>query len=211
CERSRTQPGIELAVTIDGLTGGTRTFLFTDIEGSTRLEQEVGTAAYAAVRERHREILRTAFAAAGGIEQGTEGDSFFVVFPSPRRGLDAAVEGQRALAAEAWPDGVNVRVRMGLHAGTAELSGGSLVGLDINRAARIAATANGGQVVVSDADRSLVAGDLPDGVTLRPLGSHRLKDLRDPVPLAQVVAEGLAETFPPLRSIDARPNNLPTQ
>ena len=193
------------------MSSGTRTFLFSDIEGSTRLEQEIGTARYAGVRERHRELLRAAFTANGGIEQGTEGDSFFVVFPSAPSGLAAAIAAQRALGAEAWPDDVQVRVRMGLHAGEAELVGGSLIGLDVNRAARIAATANGGQVVVSDAIRSLVAGDLPAGVTLRPLGSHRLKDLRDPEPLAQVVADGLIETFPPLRSVDARPNNLPTQ
>lgn len=191
--------------------GGTRTFLFTDIEGSTRLEQDLGTTRYTTIRERHRELLRKAFTVNGGVEQGTEGDSFFVVFPTARSGLLAAVEAQRAMGAEAWPEGVIVRVRMGLHAGEAALAGGSLVGLDINRAARIAATANGGQVVVSDAIRSLVGTDLPPGVTLRPLGSHRLKDLRDPEPLAQVVADGLSETFPPLRSLDARPNNLPTQ
>jgi predicted ATPase/class 3 adenylate cyclase len=193
------------------VTAGTRTFLFSDIEGSTRLEQEIGTARYAEVRERHRALLRKAFKLNGGTEQGTEGDSFFVVFPTARSGLVAAIEAQRAMAGEPWPDGREVRVRMGLHAGEAELVGGSLVGLDINRAARIAGVANGGQVVVSDAIRSLVSGDLPEGVSLRPLGSHRLKDLRDPEPLAQVVAEGLAETFPPLRSVDARPNNLPTQ
>ena len=191
--------------------GGTRTFLFSDIEGSTRIEQDLGTGRYAEIRERHRALLRRAFGANGGAEQGTEGDSFFVVFPTARSGLLAAIEGQRALVAEPWPDGVKVRVRMGLHAGEATLVGGSLVGLDINRAARIAATANGGQVVVSDAIRSLVGSDLPAGVALRPLGSHRLRDLRDPEPLAQVVADGLPDTFPPLRSVDARPNNLPTQ
>jgi predicted ATPase/class 3 adenylate cyclase len=189
----------------------TRTFLFTDIEGSTRLEQDIGTSRYGGVRERQRELLRAAFAENGGIEQGTEGDSFFVVFPTARSGLVAAIDGQRALAAEPWPEDVSVRVRMGLHTGEAEASGGSLVGLDINRAARIAATANGGQIVVSDAIRSLVAGDLPEGVTLRPLGSHRLRDLREPQPLLQVVGPGLAAEFPPLRSLDARPNNLPTQ
>ncbi|HEY2917321.1 MAG TPA: adenylate/guanylate cyclase domain-containing protein [Candidatus Limnocylindrales bacterium] len=190
---------------------GTRTFLFTDIEGSTRLEEDIGTARYAAVRERHRELLRAAFAAGGGLEQGTEGDSFFVVFPTAGDGLAAAIAAQRALLAEAWPDDVSVKVRMGLHAGEAQESGGSLVGLDVNRAARIAATAHGGQIVVSDAVRSLVSGALPPEVTLRGLGSHRLRDLRDPEPLAQVVAPDLPDTFPPLRSIDARPNNLPTQ
>jgi predicted ATPase/class 3 adenylate cyclase len=190
---------------------GTRTFLFTDIEGSTRLEQDVGTARYAELRERHRSILRSAFAAHGGDEQGTEGDSFFVVFGSAREAILAAVEAQRALIAEPWPGGAGVRVRMGLHAGEATLAGGSLVGLDINRAARIAAAANGGQIVVSETIRGLLGPEPPEGVTLRALGSHRLKDLREPEPLAEVVAPGLPEGFPPLRSIDARPNNLPTQ
>jgi predicted ATPase/class 3 adenylate cyclase len=190
---------------------GLRTFLFSDIEGSTRLEQEVGTARYGELRERHRALLRRAFYLHGGMEQGTEGDSFFVVFPSALSAVRAAVDAQRAIAAEPWPNGVDIRVRMGLHAGDAILAGGSLVGLDINRAARIAAAANGGQVVVSGAVRGLVEGQLPPDVSLRPLGSHRLKDLRAPEALDQVVADGLPDTFPPLRSIDARPNNLPTQ
>jgi predicted ATPase/class 3 adenylate cyclase len=193
------------------MAGGTRTFLFTDIEGSTRLEQQIGTSRYAEVRERHRALLRAAFEAHGGAEQGTEGDSFFVVFPNAGDGIAAAIAGQQALLAEAWPESVEVRVRMGLHAGEAEEAGGSLVGLDINRAARIAGAANGGQIVVSDTIRSLAGASLPADASLRPLGSHRLKDLRDPEPLAQVVAAGLPQTFPPLRSIDARPNNLPTQ
>ena len=123
----------------------------------------------------------------------------------------AAVEAQRALAAEPWPAGVEVNVRMGLHAGEASESAAGLVGLDINRAARIAAAAHGGQVVVSDAVRTLVTADLGAGVSLRGLGRHRLKDLREPEPLCQVVADGLRMEFPPLRSLDARPNNLPTQ
>jgi predicted ATPase/class 3 adenylate cyclase len=191
--------------------GGTLTFLFSDIEGSTRLEQALGTAGYATVLERHRELLRAAFAAHGGTEQGTEGDSFFVVFSSAGAALAAAVEAQRALGAERWPPDTEIRVRMGLNAGEATRTGGSLVGLAINRAARIAAAGHGGQIVVSDAVRSLVGADLPDGVALRGLGTHRLKDLGEPQPLLQVEADGLAVDFPPLRSIDARPNNLPTQ
>ncbi len=189
---------------------GTATFLFSDIEGSTRLEQELGTAGYVAVRERQREILRAAFGACGGVEQGTEGDSFFVVFPVARFAVDAAIRAQRDLAAEAWPDGIDVRVRMGLGAGEATMAGGSLVGIDINRAARIAGVAHGGQIVLSDAVRALVSGTLPADVSLRDLGEHRLKDLA-PERLSQVVAEGLIAEFPPLRSLDARPNNLPTQ
>ncbi|HYN69823.1 MAG TPA: tetratricopeptide repeat protein [Candidatus Eisenbacteria bacterium] len=190
---------------------GTLTFLFTDIEGSTRLEQDLGRDAYAAIRERHRDLLRAAFGAHGGVEQGTQGDSFFVVFASAREALLAAIEAQRSLAGESWPAGSAVQVRIGLHAGEADLAGGSLVGIDINRAARIAAAGHGGQIVVSDSVRGLAGASLPHGVSLRSLGAHRLKDLREPESLWQVVAEGLAPEFPSLRSIDARPNNLPTQ
>jgi predicted ATPase/class 3 adenylate cyclase len=189
----------------------TRTFLFSDIEGSTRLLDELGPAAYTAVLERHASLLRTAFAAHGGHEENTEGDSFFVIFDSAREALLAAIEGQRALATEAWPDGVEVRVRMGLHAGDATESAAGLVGIDINRAARIAAAAHGGQIVVSEAVRTLVTPDLEPSISLRGLGNHRLKDLREPQPLCQVVADGLRLEFPPLRSLDVRPNNLPTQ
>jgi predicted ATPase/class 3 adenylate cyclase len=190
---------------------GTLTFLFSDIEGSTRLLDELGSEAYTTILERQAAIQRAAFQGNGGREEGTEGDSFFVVFDSPIDAVNAAVEAQRALAAEAWPPGVEVNVRMGLHAGEASGSAAGLVGLDINRAARIAAAAHGGQVIVSDAVRSLVAADLTGGISLRGLGSHRLKDLREPQPLCQVVADGLRMEFPPLRSLDARPNNLPTQ
>jgi predicted ATPase/class 3 adenylate cyclase len=193
------------------IASGTLTFLFSDIEGSTRLLDELGSAAYTAVLERHAAILRAAFAAHGGREEGTEGDSFFVVFDRALDAVLAAVDGQRALAAEPWPPGVELTVRMGLHAGEASGSAAGLVGLDINRAARIAAAAHGGQVVVSDAVRSLVTPDLTGGISLRGLGSHRLKDLREPQPLCQVVADGLRMEFPPLHSLDSRPNNLPTQ
>jgi predicted ATPase/class 3 adenylate cyclase len=189
----------------------TLTFLFSDIEGSTRLLDELGSERYTAVLERQAALLRSAFANHGGREQLTEGDSFFVVFDSAIEAVRAAVESQRALAAEAWPEGVEVKVRMGLHAGEASDSAAGLVGIDINRAARIAAAAHGGQVVVSDAVRSLAGADLGRDVSLRSIGSHRLKDLREPQPLSQVLADGLPMEFPPLRSLDARPNNLPTQ
>jgi predicted ATPase/class 3 adenylate cyclase len=194
-----------------GTSGGTRTFLFSDIEGSTRLLDELGRDAYTAVLERHVALLRAAFARHGGREEGTEGDSFFVVFEGAVEAVAAAVEAQRALAAEAWPTGVEVKVRMGLHAGEASSSAAGLVGLDVNRAARIAAAAHGGQIVVSDAIRALVIASRDSSISLHGLGSHRLKDLREPQPLSQVVADGLRMDFPPLRSLDARPNNLPTQ
>jgi predicted ATPase len=163
------------------------------------------------VLERHAALLRSAFERHGGREEGTEGDSFFVVFDGAVEAVIAAVEAQRAIAVEAWPAGVEVNVRMGLHAGEASSSAAGLVGLDVNRAARIAAAAHGGQVVVSDAVRALVTPGLGGGISLHGLGSHRLKDLREPQPLSQVVADGLRMDFPPLRSLDARPNNLPTQ
>ena len=190
---------------------GVVTFLFTDIEGSTKLELELGTARYATVRERHRELLRAAFAANGGTEQSTQGDSFFVLFESARAAIHAAIEGQRALAREPWPDGKEVLVRMGMHAGEAMVTAGDVVGYDVNRAARIAAVANGGQIVISDTVRALAGGGSDGAFELRDLGEHRLKDLLAPERLAQVDADGLRSEFPPLHSIDARPNNLPTQ
>ena len=192
-------------------TTDTLAFLFSDIEGSTRLEQALGTSTYAAIRERHRELLRAAFAAHGGREQGTEGDSFFVCFPAASDAIEAALQAQQALAAESWPAGGDVRVRMGIHAGEAAIVGGSLVGLAINRAARIAAVANGGQVLVSEAVRALAGSGLPAGTSLVDLGAHRLKDLREPEHLHQLSAAGLPAAFPPLATLDARPNNLPTQ
>jgi predicted ATPase/class 3 adenylate cyclase len=189
----------------------TLTFLFSDIEGSTRLEQEVGTRAYAEVRERHRALLRAAFATCGGAEQGTEGDSFFVVFPTARGAITAAVAAQRAVAAEPWPPEAPIRVRMGIHSGEARAAGGSLVGLDINRAARIAGVAHGGQVLVSDATRTLVGGDALGDIAFRDLGPHRLKDLLEPQHLFQLVADGLRAEFPLVRSLDGRRVSLPTQ
>ena len=189
---------------------GTVTFLFSDIEGSSRLEREVGTDAYAAILARHRAILRAAFAAHHGEEQSTEGDSFFVVFASATDAIRAAVDAQRGLAAEDWPDGRTVRVRIGVHTGEASHSQEGYVGIDINRTARIAATGHGGQVVVSAATQGLV-GDPPAGVAWRELGaSFRLRDFPEPERLYQLDIEGLDNDFPTLRTIDARPNNLPT-
>ncbi len=191
--------------------GGTVTFLFSDIEGSTRLEQAIGTARYAALLEQHRTLLRGAWAEHGGEEQGTEGDSFFVTFGKATAAVAAAVAGQRAMQAATWPDDAELRVRMGLHTGEPEQAGNGLVGLDINQAARIAAVAHGGQILISDTTRSLAAPHLPDGVRLRDLGAFRLRDLLAPVQLIQVDADGLGSSFPAPRTPDAHPNNLPTQ
>ena len=194
-----------------GTPTGLVTCLFSDIEGSTRIELALGTGPYRDVRERHRALLRNAFREHAGHEQSTEGDSFFVIFPRASEAVAAAADAQRSLAAATWPSDATVRVRMGLHTGEIEAIGGDVVGYTINRTARITGVAHGGQVLLSDTTRALVAEDLPAGTSLRDLGSHRLKDLREPERIAQLVIDGLPDTFPPLRSLDARPNNLPTQ
>jgi predicted ATPase/class 3 adenylate cyclase len=192
------------------LPTGTVTFLFTDIEGSTRLLQELGDR-YAKVRDEHAAILRRAVGEGGGVEVSTEGDSFFVAFGSPVAAVGAAVAAQRGLAGHRWPEGAPARVRMGLHTGEGVLGGDNYVGMDVNRSARIAAAAHGGQVIVSDATRALVEHALPDGVALRDLGGHRLKDIALPERLHDLVVAGLPADFPPPRTLDARPNNLPVQ
>jgi predicted ATPase/class 3 adenylate cyclase len=193
----------------DNLPTGTVTFLFTDIEGSTRLLQALGPR-YRDVLERHAAILREALAAHAGVEISTEGDSFFAVFGSAPRAVAATVVAQRALASEPWPEGSRVRVRMGLHTGEGQRGGADYVGIDVHRAARVAAAGHGGQVLLSAATESLVADSLPEGVSLRDLGVHRLKDLEQPERLAQLVIPGLEQTFPALRSLET-PSNLPTE
>ena len=192
------------------LPTGTITFLFSDIEGSTRLLGQLGER-YTPVLETHQELLRKAFATGDGLEILTEGDSFFCVFRDAQQAVAAAVEAQRALAAEPWPDGVAVKARMGLHTGQGILGGDSYVGMDVHRAARIAAAGHGGQVLMSEATKALVQHELPEGVSLRDMGDHRLKDLAHPEHLFQVVVDGLQAEFPSVRSLDARPGNLPHQ
>jgi len=192
------------------LPTGTVTFLFSDIEGSTRLLNRLGER-YTSLLDDHGQILRAAFTQAGGYAVSTEGDSFFVVFRSAGAAVAGAVEGQRRLEAHEWPEGERVRVRMGLHTGEGKLGGDNYIGIDVHRAARITSAANGGQVLLSESTRSLAEGSLPDGVILRDLGRHRLKDLEAPERISQLLISGLPEEFPPIRSLDARPNNLPTQ
>ena len=192
------------------LLTGTVTFLFSDIEGSTRLLQSQGPG-WPDLLARHQELLRTAFIAHGGAEVGTEGDSFFVAFPTAPGAVAAAVDAQRALAGEPWPAGVELLVRMGMHTGEASLSTDSYVGLNVHRASRIASVARGGQVLLSDSTRGLVANALPDGVELRDLGDHRLKDLDRAEHLFQLVIPGLPSDFPAIGSLGSTPNNLPAR
>jgi predicted ATPase/class 3 adenylate cyclase len=183
------------------------TMLFTDIEGSTRLLNRLGQG-YADVLTTHRRILRTAFVNAGGRELGTEGDSFFVVFGSATEAVAAGAKGQIGLEAGPWPDDVRLRVRMGLHTGHPEPFEDNLVGFDVHLAARVSATAHGGQVVLSEATAERVVDMLPPGASLLDLGVHRLKDITEPQRLCQLVVPGMPSSFPPLRSLGA-PGSLP--
>ena len=182
------------------LPSGTVTFLFTDIEGSTRLLARLRDR-YAEVLAQHQRVLRAAFDAFDGREVHTEGDAFFVAFARATDAVAAAIAGQRALASESWPDGVDVRVRIGVHTGEAAVSMDDYVGLDVHRAARICSAGHGGQVLVSSSTRELVADQLPHDVALRDLGEHRLKDLDRPEHLFQAVAGDLPRDFPQLASI----------
>ena len=179
------------------LPAGTVTFLFTDVERSTQLLAELGTEDYGAVLEEHRRRLREAFAA--GHEVDTQGDALFYAFARADDAVTAAAAGQRAL------DALPLRVRMGIHTGQPSLLGDGYIGLDVHRAARVCAAAHGGQVVLSQTTHDLVDADVRD------LGEHRLKDLTQPQRLYQLVATGLQAQFPPLRTLENRPTNLPSQ
>jgi predicted ATPase/class 3 adenylate cyclase len=179
--------------------GGMITMLFSDIEGSTALLGRLGDR-YGQALSDHRALLRAAFAAWRGREISTEGDSFFVVFQDAGDAVACALAAQQALAGHDWLGGDAVRVRMGLHAGRATPHEDNYIGMDVHRAARIAATAHGGQVVLSEAALEQ-AGPLPDGVSVRDLGFHRLKDIAAPERIYQLAGPGLRADFPALKSL----------
>ena len=171
------------------------TFLFTDVEGSTRLLRDLGTT-YGLLIRIHRRILQTACAERAGREMGNEGDAEFFVFRSAEDAVAAAASAQQKLEGYAWPDGIRLRVRMGLHCGPATVSGGEYVGLAVHEVARICAAAHGGQAICS----STVAEAVEEtDVRFSDLGSYRLRDIPDPCTLYQLCAPGLEEHFPPLR------------
>ena len=189
---------------------GTVTFLFSDIEGSTRLLRSLGAERYGAALDDHRRIVRAAAAGAGGSEVDTQGDAFFIAFRRADDAARAAIESQRQLAAHPWPEGGRVRVRMGLHTTNAAAGDEGYVGIGVHRAARICGAAHGGQVLVSAATAELLR-DAEAPIGLADLGLHRLKDLDEPEHLFQITAEDLADRFPPPRSLDNRPTNLAEQ
>jgi predicted ATPase/class 3 adenylate cyclase len=185
---------------------GTVTLLFSDIEGSTRLLERLGRDRYAEALDLHRRLLRQAFQRHRGYEVDCEGDSFFVAFSRAEDAAIAAQEAQQALARSPWPDGLDFRVRMGIHTGEPLAVPPKYVGLDVHKAARIMAAGHGGQVLVSRTTRRLLSG-----IELVSLGEHQLKDLLQPEPLFQLSIEGLPSEFPGLKTLGNRPTNLPVQ
>jgi predicted ATPase/class 3 adenylate cyclase len=180
------------------LPTGTVTFLFTDVEASTKLLQELGADRYARALAEHRRILRKTFSAHGGAEVDTQGDAFFVAFPTAQEAVRSAAEAMAELASGP------IRVRIGVHTGTPSLAEDGYVGVDVHRAARIAAAGHGGQVLISASTAALLGND-----DVRDLGEHRLKDLAHPQRLYQLVIPGLETEFPSLKTLGNRPTNLP--
>jgi predicted ATPase/class 3 adenylate cyclase len=192
------------------LPTGTLTFLFTDIEGSTKLLHSLGDR-YAEVLADHRDLMRSAFDKWNGTEVDTQGDSFFIAFSRASDAISAAVECQQVLVEHPWTDGTAVQVRMGLHTGEPEMGATGYVGIDVHRAARISNAAHGGQILLSAATYELLRDDVLEDISLIDLGEHRMKDLSRPERLYQLTAQGLPSEFPPLRTLNNQRNNLPTQ
>ena len=203
--RSRTVP---LPVRAGGLPLGTVrdkrivTLVYTDMEGSTRLLGSLRDA-FLPLLERQRVILGAATAAHGGAGYATGGAGCVFLFGSPSSAVAAAVEAQRALAVERWPDGVSVRVRMAIHAGEVADLGDELFGMALHHVSRLLGVTQGGQVLLSGAAVGLIT-ELPPGITLRDLGPHRLRDVVRPVQLHQAVAEGIPDAFPPVPAAMSR-------
>src|SRR5690242_8501581 len=182
---------------------GTVTLLFTDVEGSTRLLDQLGPEQYRDSLELHRRLLRDAFVRHDGYEVDYEGDAFFVAFGRAADAIAAARDSQQALAAADWPQQMRIRVRMGIHTGEPLVAPPKYVGLDVHKAARIMAAGHGGQVLVSAATQRL----LDRGTPVLDLGEHRLKDLTEPEPLYQLQVPGTHDQFPALKTLNNRPTN----
>ena len=183
---------------MSALPGGTVTFVFTDIEGSTRLLQQLGDR-YAEVVREHRRLVRETLGGAGGTEIDTQGDAFFFSFARASDAARGAVAAQRALRAHAWPDGAEVRVRMGLHTGEPSVGDEGYLGLDVVRAARISAAGHGGQILLSETTRALLGNTLPEGVTVHDHGEAQLKDIQHQR-IYELSVDGGPSSFPPLKT-----------
>ena len=190
-----------------GLPAGTVTLVFTDIEGSTSLLQALGDG-YPEVLADHHRLLRQAFAQHGAFERGSAGDGLYFVFSSARSAVQAAIDGQLAIGGHAWPEGVSIRDRMGLHTGEPRNASEGYVGLDVHRAARICAAGHGGQILISQTTRDLIGDELRPPIGFADLGTHRLRSLDAPLRLYQVTGPDLVRVFPPLRTTEAPRNNL---
>jgi class 3 adenylate cyclase len=183
------------------LPSGTVTFVFSDVEGSTALLKRLGDR-YDEVLTAHRRLMRERFTAHGGVEIDTQGDAFFFAFPRARDAVTAAVEAQRAHAQHDWPDGADVRVRMGLHTGEPALGTEGYLGLDVVRAARLCTVGSGGHVLLSETTRALAGSSLPEGVSIFPLGERRLKDIDEPERVFELEIDGVT---PPEEPVPAAP------
>jgi len=203
-------PGRWLTFHMADMPSGTVTFLFTDLEGSTRLWEEHPTAMEAALA-RHDELVRNAIESHNGHVVKFTGDGFHAAFATAHDALGAALAAQQGLVRADWDDTGPLRARMGVHSGEAQHRDGDYHGTALNRAARLMGVAHGGQIVVSAVTQALVADTLPDGVQLHDLGEHRLRDLAQPLRIFEVRHPELAGPFPPLRSLDIYASNLPVQ
>ena len=184
---------------MSNLPGGTVTFVFTDIEGSTKLLQELGDERYGQVSGDHRRLVRETFGARGGTEIDTQGDAFFYSFPRARDAVSAAVDAQRALRDHEWPEGKVVRVRMGVHTGEPQIGDEGYLGLDVVRAARISAAGHGGQILISETTRALLGNQLPEGVGVHDLGEQHLKDVQHEH-IYELTVDGGAASQKPLKT-----------
>ena len=181
------------------LPSGTVTFVFSDIEGSTALVKRLGDR-YGDVLADHRRLMREALGDRGGVEIDTQGDAFFFAFARARDAVEASVDAQRAHAEHAWPEGVDVRMRMGLHTGEPAVGEEGYHGLDVVRAARLCSAAAGGSVLLSETTRALVGSAVPDGVAVHPVGERRLKDLDEPERVYELEIEGVETSEPPAQA-----------
>lgn len=186
---------------------GTVTFLFTDIEGSTRLLHRLGEKYENLLREHHR-ILRATINKFGGIEQDNAGDGFFISFDNAGNAVQSALEIQKIISSHHWDDGIQLRVRMGIHTGEAKKSESGYIGIDVHKASRISAAGHGGQVLLSEATKVLVSNDLPEGVSMIDLGEFRLKDFEKPEKIFQLEITNLQNSFPPLKSHSVNKSNI---